>query len=126
MGPTVYRPDLRYQLSIAALKFDAHMLVCIPCCQDILPLPCLAVERALAYLETGRVPGIWEENASDVIVQEDSEEDSKKAHSSEDESSSVDEDGEKKAFKEKLLAFMKDKGSSTYMLCWSGSVTFYI
>ena len=88
--------------------------------------PCLAVERALAYLETGRVPGIWEENASDVIVQEDSEEDSKKAHSSEDESSSVDEDGEKKAFKEKLLAFMKDKGSSTYMLCWSGSVTFYI
>lgn len=72
------------------------------------------MERALAYLETGRVPGIWEENASDVIVQEDSEEDSKKAHSSEDESSSVDEDGEKKAFKEKLLAFMKDKGSSTY------------
>lgn len=70
-----------------------------------------AVERALAYLETGRVPGIWEENASDVIVQEDSEEDSKKAHSSEDESSSVDEDGEKKAFKEKLLAFMKDKGT---------------
>lgn len=77
------------------------------------------MERALAYLETGRVPGIWEENASDVIVQEDSEEDSKKAHSSEDESSSVDEDGEKKAFKEKLLAFMKDKGSSTYVvLVW--------
>lgn len=61
------------------------------------------------YLDTGRVPGIWEENGSDVIVQEDSEEDSKKVHSSEDESS-VDEDGEKKAFKEKLIAFMKEKG----------------
>ena len=74
-----------------------------------LPL-CLAVERALTYLETGRVPGIWEENTCDVIVHEDSEEDCKKLHSSEDESSSIDEDGEKKAFKEKLFAFMKDKG----------------
>ena len=71
----------------------------------------LAVERALTYQETGRIPGIWEENASDVIVHEDGEEDSKKAHSSEDESS-VDEDGEKKAFKEKLFAFMKEKGRS--------------
>lgn len=70
-----------------------------------------AVERALTYLETGRVPGIWEENTCDVIVHEDSEEDCKKLHSSEDESSSIDEDGEKKAFKEKLFAFMKDKGT---------------
>lgn len=72
-------------------------------------LLCLAVERALTYLETGRIPGIWEENASDVIVHEDSGEDSKKPHSSEDESS-TDEDGEKKAFKENLFAFMKEKG----------------
>ena len=69
----------------------------------------------MTYQETGRIPGIWEENASDVIVHEDGEEDSKKAHSSEDESS-VDEDGEKKAFKEKLFAFMKEKGMSSGFL----------
>lgn len=68
-----------------------------------------AVERALTYLDTGRIPGIWEENSSDVIVHGDSEEDSKKLHSSEDESS-VEEDEEKKAFKEKLFAFMEEKG----------------
>lgn len=73
-----------------------------------------AVERALTYLETGRIPGIWEENSSDVIVHGDSEEDSKKLHSSEDESS-VEEDEERKAFKEKLLAFMEEKGRSTLL-----------
>ena len=114
----VYSPNMRYQLSIAALKFEAYMYVYIVA-KTFSHFLCLAVERALAYLETGRVPGIWEENASEVIVQEDSEEDSKKAHSSEDESSSIDEDGEKKAFKEKLLAFMKDKGSSTSKQIWS-------
>ena len=70
-----------------------------------------AVERALTYLDTGRIPGIWEENSSDVIVHGDSEEDSKKPHSSEDEGS-VEEDEEKKAFKEKLLVFMEEKGKS--------------
>jgi len=68
-----------------------------------------AVERALTYLDTGRIPGIWEENSSDVIVHGDSEEDSKKPHSSEDEGS-IEEDEEKKAFKEKLMAFMQEKG----------------
>lgn len=68
-----------------------------------------AVERALTYLDTGRIPGIWEEHSSDVIVQGDSEEDSKKLHSSEDEGS-VEEDEEKKSFTEKLLAFMEKKG----------------
>lgn len=69
-----------------------------------------AVGRALTYLDTGRIPGIWEENSSDVIVHGDSEEDFKKPHSSEDEGS-VEEDEEKKAFKEKLFAFMEEKGT---------------
>ena len=73
----------------------------------------LAVERAITYQGTGRIPGIWEENASDVIVNEDSEEDSKRLQSSEDESS-VDEDDEKKAFKEKLYTFMKEKGRHAF------------
>ena len=73
----------------------------------------LAVERAITYQGTGRIPGIWEENASDVIVNEDSEEDSKRLQSSEDESS-VDEDDEKKVFKEKLYTFMKEKGRHAF------------
>ena len=48
-----------------------------------------------------------------MIVNEDSEEDSKRLQSSEDESS-VDEDDEKKAFKEKLYTFMKEKGGHAF------------
>lgn len=48
-----------------------------------------------------------------MIVNEDSEEDSKRLQSSEDESS-VDEDDEKKAFKEKLYTFMKEKGRHVF------------
>lgn len=48
-----------------------------------------------------------------MIVNEDSEEDSKRLQSSEDESS-VDEDDEKKAFKEKLYTFMKEKGRHAF------------
>ena len=44
-----------------------------------------------------------------MIVNEDSEEDSKRLQSSEDEGI-VEEDDEKKAFKEKLYTFMKEKG----------------
>ena len=68
-----------------------------------------AVERALAYLETGRIPVIWEDNSSDVIVHEDSEEDLKKLHCSEDESICEDNE-EKKVFMERLLAFMSENG----------------
>lgn len=74
-----------------------------------------AVDRALTYLDTGRIPAIWEENSSDVIVHGDSEEDTKKVHSSEDESS-IEDDGEKKTFKEKLLTFMEEKGWFTLLI----------
>ena len=71
-----------------------------------------AVERALTYLDTGRIPAIWEENSSDVIVHGDSEEETKRVQSSEDESS-MEDDGERKTFRQRLFAFMEEKGLFT-------------
>lgn len=69
-----------------------------------------AVERALTYLDTGRIPAIWEENSCDVIVHGDSEEETKRVQSSEDESS-VEDDEERKTFRQRLFAFMEEKGT---------------
>lgn len=69
----------------------------------------LVVGRVLIYLDIGRILGIWEENFFDVIVYGDSEEDFKKFYFLEDEGS-VEEDEEKKVFKEKLFVFMEEKG----------------
>lgn len=67
------------------------------------------MERALTYLDTGRIPAIWEENSCDVIVHGDSEEETKRVQSSEDESS-VEDDEERKTFRQRLFAFMEEKG----------------
>lgn len=69
-----------------------------------------AVERALTYLDTGRIPAIWEENSCDVIVHGDSEEETKRVQSSEDESS-MEDDEERKTFRQRLFAFMEEKGT---------------
>lgn len=74
----------------------------------------IAIERAVAYIETGRIPSIWEGNKSEVITHEDAEDDSRRSASKPTKSASsddeTDEDAGREAFTEKLQNFMEENG----------------
>lgn len=80
----------------------------------------LGIERALAYLDTGRVPTTWEGSKFEVITYEDTDEDTKKpavktskmasSDDDNDHDESSDDDSGKEAFVEKLQAFMEKQG----------------
>lgn len=77
----------------------------------------LGIERAIAYLETGRVPSTWEGSKSEVITY-DTDDETKKAPlkvkkpvSSDDDNDELsDDDAGREAFVEKLQIFMEKQG----------------